>query len=150
LPHSAAAEVVLIRRAPVKGGVVRGSDGSAQVDLDNGVEAVGVELVEHHVADDAGVVDEDVELPVAVNGGRDELTGGVPVADVMRGGHRLAALARDLRYDVVRRRLACSRPSYAHAEVVDHHGVASFGERERVRAADPPAGPRDDCYLAVH
>ena len=51
---------------------------------------------EHAVAQDPGVVDEDVEPAEGVDGGVDEPLGALPIRDVVAVGHRLAAHGADL------------------------------------------------------
>ena len=57
---------------PVRGGVPARREGALQVDLDDGVPLRLAHVGEHAVAEDPGVVDEDVETAEGVHGGLDE------------------------------------------------------------------------------
>ena len=71
------------------------------------------------------------------------------VATRVRVGHRLAAEIVDLVGDVLGRALVAALARYRTAEVVDDDPCASFGQLERMLAAETAAGARDDRNLAV-
>ena len=61
------------------------------MDPDDVVPLLGGHVDEHPVAEDAGVVDQHVEPAEGVDGGLDDPTGGVVVADVVAVGDGFAA-----------------------------------------------------------
>ena len=98
-------------------------------------------LLERRVAEDAGVVDDDVDALPRVERALDDLRA---VLDRVVVGDGLAARGLDLLDDLVGRggRLAAAR--VAAAEVVDDDLRAARREEQRVRAAEAVAGARDD------
>ena len=66
------------------------------MDPDDGVPLVDGHVDQHAVAQDAGVVDQDVDGPEVVDGGLDEPARPLVVRDVIAVGHGLAAHAPDL------------------------------------------------------
>ncbi len=104
-------------------------------------------LVERDVAQDAGVVDDDVDAAARVDRGLDDL---VAVLDGVVVGDGLAAGGLDLLDDLVgggRRALPVA--GAAAAEVVDDDLGAARGEQQRVRAAEAVAGAGDDGDSSV-
>ena len=100
---------------------------------------------QHPVAEDAGVVDEDVETAEGVDRLLDEARGAVPAADVVGVGRGLAARGRDLVDDLLRRSRVGARTVTTAAEVVDHDLGAVASEGQRVLASQPTARTRDDA-----
>ena len=68
---------------------------------------------QHPVAQDAGVVDQHVEIAEGLDRGVDEPLAALPVADVVGVGHRLAARRPDLVDHLLGRRAIVARPSTA-------------------------------------
>ena len=118
----------------------------SHVDLVDEVPIGLCHLLERDIAQDAGVVDQDVELAPRVDRGLDDL---IAVLDGVVVGDRLAAFLFDLGDDLVGRRRGLAFAGEAAAEVVDDDLRASRREQQRVRAAEAAAGAGHDCYLAV-
>jgi len=104
---------------------------------------------EHAVAQDAGVVDQDVEVAERLHGHVDHALGALPVGDVVVVRDRLAAHGLDLVHDLLCRRGVVARAVVGAAEVVHHDLCALRGEEQRVLAADaaPCAGDDRDASL---
>ena len=119
-----------------------------EVHLDHRVPLVLLHVHEHAVAEDPGVVDEDVEAAEALDRRLHHAFGAGEVGDVLAVRDRLAAERLDLADDVVRRPFARALAGERRAEVVDDDLRAGARERERVLAADPAPGAGDDRDLA--
>ena len=96
------------------------------------------------VAQDAGVVDHDVEAAELVDRLLDSAFRAVPGGDVVGVGDCRAAGGVDLGDDLVRRAGVSALAGVAAAEVVDDDLGAFSGEQQRVFAADAAAGAGDD------
>ena len=118
-----------------------------EVDGDDGVPLVLGHVHEHPVAQDPGVVDEDVEASEVIERLPDEPRGAGEVGDVLAVRGRLAALCLDLVDDLLRGGVVVPLAGERGAEIVDDDLRACLGERERVCAADPSPGARDDRDL---
>ncbi len=125
--------------APVRRRVAAQQEVAAQVDRDHGVPLLVGHVEEHPVTRHAGVVDDDVEPAVPVDGGGDHRVGGRPLADVAGHDRGLAAAAADL----LRRLVARA------GQVVDDDPGAGVGEGQRLGATQPGSGAGDDRDLAV-
>ena len=77
-----------------------GVEGPLLVNGDHGVVVGLVHLHQCPVPDDAGVVDQDVDLAEGVDGGADDATGGLEVVDPVAVGHRRPPSADDLLDDL--------------------------------------------------
>jgi hypothetical protein len=110
------------------------------------VPVFGAHLRVGDIAEDAGVVDDDVDTAEGVEGALHDL---VAVLDGVIVGDRGAAGGLDLVDDLVggRRRLALA--GEAAAEVVDDDLGAARRQEQRVGAAQAAAGARDDRDLAI-
>ena len=121
-----------------------------QVHGDHRVPLGLVHVDEHPVAEDPGVVDEDVELAEPLDRVLDEPTGALEVGDVLAVGDRLARRAPRSRR---RRRgqgiASAPSPSSDAPRSLTTMLAPSLRERERVLAADPAPGAGDDRDLAV-
>ena len=73
---------------PVGGGPAGRAEGALEVDLDDGVPLLLGHVGQHPVPQDAGVVDHDVEVAEALDGGVDEALRALPGRDVVAVGHR--------------------------------------------------------------
>ena len=98
------------------------------------------------VAEDAGVVDEDVEPAEHLDRRRDELPRAVPVGDVAAVGDRLPAGGADLGGDLLGAGSASPPPP---STVVDDDTGTLPGERQRMGAPQPPPRPGDDRHPPV-
>ena len=108
------------------------------------------DVEDHAFAEDAGVVDEDVEAAEGIEGGLDDALGAGEGSDgVVVGDGRPAGVAdgvHDLIGGVVG---AIPLARDGSAEVVDDDLGALGGEEERLAAADAPAGAGDDRDAAL-
>jgi hypothetical protein len=119
------------------------------VHADDGVELVLAHLHDRLVAQDACVVDEDVEGAVRVDGAADEALGPGPVADVVVVGDGLAAPLGDDADHLVGRALVGAVAGDARAEVVHDDLGTLGGQLERLATADADARAGDDGDLPV-
>ena len=94
----AAALLVLEMRC----GGARDVEHAAQVHVVDRVELGARHLVEHRVAQDAGIVDQHVDAAVRIERILDDAVRGVPVRDVAHAGNRLAAATADFVDDPTR------------------------------------------------
>ena len=117
------------------GGEAGAGEGALEVDGDHVVEFLFGHLEEGAVADDAGVVDQDVEAAEAVEGGLGELLGDRPV------GHA----AGDSRSGVAN--VAHHFSDQVRLGAVHHHLGAFGGERLGEAAAESTGGARHDGDL---
>ena len=86
----------LLTIAPVRGGEVRWCEGALQVHLDDGVPLLFAHVGHHAVTQDAGVVDDGVQVTEGVDCGLDESLCASPRGDVVAVGDRLATHRLDL------------------------------------------------------
>lgn len=114
------------------------------MDLDDRVPFAFRHVDEHPIAQDAGVVHDHVEAAEDVDRVPDDPLGSLPVAHVVRVRDGLAARRDDLRNDLRRRALGCTRAVARAAEVVNHHPRAVRRQHERVLATDAAAAAGDD------
>ena len=106
-------------------------------------------LTSDAVAQDAGVVDEHVEVAERLDGRVHEALGAVPVGDVVEVGDGLAATGADLGRDLVGRGVVGADTIVGATEVVDHDLGALGREEQGVLAADAAARPGDDRHTPV-
>src|SRR6185312_16136866 len=106
---------------------------------------LGLGHVDHHpVAQDAGVVHDDVDRAERVDRELDEALRAVPGGDVLGVGDGLAAGCRDLVHDLLGGSgVAGSAAVTGPADVVDDDLGALFGEEQRMRPADAATGTSD-------
>ena len=131
-------------------GVVRGGEVALEVDPDH-VVPVGLVHVEGHlVAQDPGVVDQDVERAEGVDGLVDDVLAAGPRADVVAVDGRVAALLLDQRHHFLGRvRVLRALAVQAGADVVDDDPCALAGEDQCLFASDASSCAGDDRHLAV-
>jgi hypothetical protein len=136
--------------APVRGGMSARSKMTLEVYPHHRVPLVLFCIGEHPVANEAGVVHDDVQITELVESSANEASGTVPVSDVVTVCDRDAARGADLVDDLLSRAAARARPVELDAEVVDDDLRALRAERERMRATEPPrsAGDDDDTVVA--
>ncbi len=131
--------VLRAHRLPHRLGAVHGAH---EVDVDDETEVGEVHLGEAPVAQDAGVVDEDVDPAPFLERRPDHLLHRVRVGHRRAAGDRLAAGGADLLGDGVRRGRRRAAVAVDHAaEIVDHHRRATRRECERVPATESPPAP---------
>src|SRR6185312_3558246 len=138
-----AAVALVAHQVPRCGGdLVRAED----VDLVDEVPVGLRHLLERDIAEDAGVVDEDVDPTPRVDRGLDDL---IAVLDRVVVRDRLAARRLDLGDDLVRRRGTLAFAGEAAAEVVDDDLRAAAGKQQRVRATEAATGAGHDRYFSI-
>ena len=114
-----------------------------------GSNSVGVHVVERLVAQDAGVVDDDVDRAEGVDRGLDDRLAALGRGDRVGVGDGLAAGVLDLVDDELGGALVAARAVDGATEVVDHDQRAARGEHQRVLPSETTTGAGDDRYLAV-
>ena len=103
----------------------------------------------HAVAEDPGVVDEDVQIAERLDGLIDHVLGALEVCDVVEVRRGFAAHRLDLVDDLRRGTVVLTRAVVFAAEVVDDDLRALAREFERVAAADTPPGSGDDRNFSI-
>ena len=113
---------------------------TAQVHRDDRVPFLVGHVRKHPVADDTGVVDDDVEAAEPIHCGGDHCVSGLSFGDT--AGHELGVDPQrpDLREGVVHR--------VTGSEIVDDHPRAGTGETECLGASESRTGTGDDRNLA--
>ena len=99
---------------------------------------------ERPIAQDAGVVDENVEAPKLLQGEGHEICRLVPIRHVMAADGSSATESFDLANHLLCRRRVLSFPLKVAALVIDNDHSAVAGQSERVRPAKPPPRSRHD------
>ena len=128
---------------------LQAGEGAGQVDVEHRRPFLGRQLERGAVAQDARVVDQDVEAAERFDSGADDLLGGVEGADRPLLATASPPAALDLLDHAGRRRRCSPLPSRAHAGVVDDDLGAFLGEEQSVGATDAGAGAGDESDLAV-
>jgi len=126
---------------------VRRREVALAVDTDDGVPLALFHVESHAVAQNAGVVDEDVEAAEGVDGLLDEVFGPLPVRDVVEVRSGLAAEGLDLLDNLTGRAVVRPRAVPLTAQVVDDDLRALTRELERVSASDSASRTGDDCHF---
>ena len=121
-------------------------EGAIQMHLDHRVPFLDRHVVEHAVAQDAGVVHHHVDAAEIVDRVLHHLLGVFPACHAAGVGDRAAGAVRlgDLGNDALRRAGIAALTGHRAADVVDHDLGAVGGQFQRRGAPDPAAGPRDD------
>ena len=115
-----------------------------QVDVDDGVPLLLGHVDEDAVPQDAGVVDQHVQVAERFHGAVDQALPAFPVGHVVGVGDGFAAHALDLVGHLLGRRAVVAAAVHRPTEVVDHDLGALAGEEQCVFPADTPTGPSDD------
>ena len=100
--------------------------------------------VEDRVAQDAGIVDQDVDAAEGVERGLHDRFGVLRLGDRERRGDRLAAGLLDLVHHLLRRAGVGAGALQARADVAGDHPRALLRQAERDAAPDPARGAGDD------
>src|SRR6202011_1294143 len=103
----------------------------------------------HPVAQDAGVVDQHVQVAELVDGPGDERFGALPVGDVVVVGHRPATVGDDLVDYQLGRTVVPAPARLLASEIIHHHAGALGRQQQRFTPADAAPGSRNDCDLAI-
>ena len=119
------------------------------VDGDHRVVVGLVHLHQRAIPDDAGVVDQDVDLPEGVDGGGHDPAGAVEVVDPVAVGHRRPAPAHDLLDDLFGRILIGAVAAERDADVVHHHAAPFAGQAQGDGPPDAATRAGDHCYPSV-
>ena len=123
---------------------VRHVGGAVQMDVDDDVPLVEGHVLECLVAQDAGVVDQDVDPAERVHGGLHDGLRTFPIGDGGFVGDRDTARGLNLGDHRIRG-IALSRAVDAAAQVVHYHFRSTLGELQRVAPSYASTGPGDDC-----
>ncbi len=113
------------------------------MDRHDGVPVLFAHVEDHAVAQDAGVVDDDVELAEVVDRAIDDSFGSLEVGDALEVGDRLAAGGSDFLDHVLRRGARLPGAVEVTAEVIHDHLGAVLGQQQRLFAPDAAAGAGD-------
>ena len=119
------------------------------MDVDHGVPILLRGLEQRAIAQDAGVVHQDVDAAEGIDGGGDDRRRGRRLADRLQARHRLAAGGADLGDHALGVGAAATHTVAIDTGVVHHHAGAFAGEQQRVLAPDAVASSGDDRNLAV-
>ena len=121
---------------------------AAKVHVDDGIEVFPGHPMENGIAQDAGVIDDDIELAEIIDRAVYDSLGGLEVGHALEVGHRLAACRSYFLDNVFGRRSRLPGAVEMSPEVVDDHLGALFSHQEHFFAADSASGPGDDRYFA--
>jgi len=135
--HRSAGGVALL--PPVGGGQSCGHEVPAQVHPHDQVPLLLGHREDHPVAQDPGVVDQDVQLPVRLERRRQQLLARRPLRDVAGGHDRLPASGPDL---------GGHRLHGVSRQVVEHQPRPGPGQRQRLGPAEAVARPGHDGHPA--
>ncbi len=105
-------------------------------------------LVEDDVAQDAGIVDQDVDTAEGFERALHDGVGILRLGDRQRRGDGFAAGRLDRRHGVLRRAGVGAGAIEPGADVADHDARAFGGEQQRDAAADTAPGAGDDGGFA--
>ena len=119
------------------------------MNLDDRVPLVLGHVGEHAVAQDAGIVDDHIQLSVGAHRLVDESLGPVPVADIVAVDDCLAAGFADGLDDLVAGRSATAGAVECRTDVIDDDFGAMGRQRQRVLASKALASPRDNRHASL-
>ncbi len=105
--------------------------------------------MERLVAQDAGVVDDDVDLAERVECALDDCCAALGGGDRVGVGDGVAAGSGDLVHDQLSGALVAAGAVDGTAEIVHHDERTTLGHHQGVLPAEAATGTRDDRYLAV-
>ena len=113
-----------------------------------------LEILERHlgealVAQDSGIVDEDIDPAPRLHGAVHHVGDFIGPGHVGAMGDRLAAVLRDLVDDRLRRTDRAARAVHRPAQIIDHDFRAARSQCQRMRAAKPCPCARDNGHSAV-
>ena len=137
-------------RTHVRDGGAADVESAVEMHLHDGVEFFRRHAVEDAVAQDAGVVHDDVDLAVGIHGGSDDALGGAPVGHAIGvdDGLALAVEGLDFADNLLRRRCVTALAVDRGANVVDDDLGAILRHDERDRPADAAPRAGDNGNLA--
>ena len=117
--------------------------------LHHRLEIIDAHLVEEAVAQDAGIVDDAVDAPEALDRLAHDAFGGGGIGDAGAIGDGLAPGGADGVHHLMSGLLILARAIGAAAQIVDHDPGALGGGQQRDLAPDAAARPGDDDDLAL-
>ena len=120
-----------------------------QVHVDDSVPFFLGHVDEHPVAQDAGVVDENVEIAERLDRTVDQTLRTLPVSDVIAVDDRLATERLDLFDDMLCRGQIRAGTVVGPTQIVDDETSPLAREQQRVLTPDATACAGDDCDSAV-
>ena len=115
---------------------------------DDRVPVLLAHVEDHAVAQDAGVVDDDVELAEVIDRAIDDALGGLEVGDALEVGDCFAARRADFLDHVFGRRARLPGAVEVSAEVIDDDLGAVLRQQQRFFASDTAAGAGDNRNFA--
>src|SRR5690606_38652548 len=115
----------------------------------HGVEIGDLHLGKGLVAQDACIVDHDVDAAEGIHRDLHDVGGGSRVRDAVVAGNRFAALRLDLGNHLVGRLGGTAGAIHRAAQVVHYHFRAALGQQQRMAAAEAGAGAGDNGNAAV-
>ena len=124
-------------------------EAALEVDIDDAVPVLLGHAVEDAVAQDAGIVDDDVDPAELIDRLLDDPVGAVPFGDAVAVHHGLAAGAADFVDDLEGRAAVLPFARDGAADIVDHHLRAMRGHHHREAATDSTARTRDNRNFSV-
>jgi len=124
-------------------------EGASQVDIDNGFEVVVAHLLQRRPANIPGILNEDVDAAVAVQGRVDDRLAAICGGDRFRAGLGRTAGRGDLAHHLLGRPRVGAVPGDAAAGIVDDDLRALRRKQQGVRAAQSPSASGDDGDEAV-
>ena len=130
-------------------GGARHIEGAEEMHLHHRLEIIDAHLVEEAVAQDAGIVDDAVDAPEALDGLAHDAFGGGGIGDAGAIGDGLATGGADGIHHLMSGLLILARAIGAAAQIVDHDPGALGGGQQRDLAPDPAARPGDDDDFAL-
>ncbi len=130
--------------APVGGGPPGRDEVALQVDGDDVVPLLLRHVHQHPVAQDAGVVHEDVEIAERLDGRIDQPLTALPIGDAVAVGDGFPAHRLDLLGHRFGGRLVVATAVGGTPEVVHDHLRAFSGEQQRMLAANATSRAGDD------
>ena len=122
---------------------------ATKVNVEHRVDEVGSHVVERLVAQDACVVDDDVDLAERIDRGLHDCGAAFGGGNAVGVGNCLAARSADFVDDKVSGALVAAGAIDRTTEVVDHDEGATRRHQECMLAAKATACASNDCYLAV-
>ena len=120
-----------------------------QVHRDDGIPLGLGHVDQYPVPQDAGVVDQHVQVTKGLDGGVDHALAALPVRDVVGVGHRLATHGFDLVNDLLRRSGVGPAAIDVAAEVVDHDLGPFRGQQQCMLSTDTAPRAGDDHNSSV-
>ena len=120
-----------------------------QVHVEHGVHQVGCQVVETLVAQDACVVNHNVDTAVSVNSRLHDGCAALWGGNAVGVGNGNAAQGNYFVHHFLRCALVAAASVQCAAQVVDHHKCPAGSQQQRVLSAKPTTSARNNGYFAV-